>query len=108
MRVTLTFETDALFSPDTRPILEAYFRGELDAAEAASRLGYDKPLWVAQLAGIFSEALLGHGTRAILTMQQPSPRRGGSDQRAHRQRSPQEDHPCASTKTPTAPSTSTA
>jgi hypothetical protein len=78
MRVTLTFDTLALFPEPARTLFEHYFRDELTATDAAAAMHWNRDIFNRHLAGIFSEALQGDGTRATLTIH-PPPRKSFMD-----------------------------
>jgi hypothetical protein len=55
MKVTVTFDTHSLFISQYRDTVDAYFRREITATEAAKRIGFSRAEWERDFAAIFAE-----------------------------------------------------
>jgi hypothetical protein len=65
MRVTLRFDTEALFNEPCAAILDRYFAGELTAGQACAQLGWAIDFWNSRIAGIISAARHGIGDATL-------------------------------------------
>ena len=73
MGVTLIVDTDALFNATVNATVEASFSGALTAADACRHLSWGHGAGEQMMAGLFSVALRGDGTRTNLTAHESPP-----------------------------------